>query len=113
MESEEDENMDPDDMSNDTHKLGSVNGINSFQIKKFRQKYKDDDYALNNLEVNLEQEFNDILKDIVDKLLNHPMSEPFSYELNEQTLGYLYDQYMEYISNPIDLDTIQKKSIEK
>ena len=109
MESEEDENMDPDDMSNDTHKLGSVNGINSFQIKKFRQKYKDDDYALNNLEVNLEQEFNDILKDIVDKLLNHPMSEPFSYELNEQTLGYLYDQYMEYISNPIDLDTIRKK----
>ena len=64
---------------------------------------------MNNLEVNLDQEFNDILNDIVNKLLNHPMSEPFSYELNEQTLGDLYDQYMDMISDPIDLDTIQKK----
>ena len=55
------------------------------------------------------QDFNDILKDILDKLLNHPLSEPFSYELNEETLGDLYDQYMEMVPNPIDLDTIQKK----
>ena len=109
MESEEEDNMDQDEMSNDTHKFGNINGITAFQIKKFRQKYKEDDYALNNLEVNLEMEFNDILKDIVDKLLGHPMSEPFSYELNEQTLGDLYEQYMEIIPNPIDLDTIQKK----
>ena len=109
MESEEEDNMDQDEMSNDTHKFGNINGITAFQIKKFRQKYKEDDYALNNLEVNLEREFNDILKDIVDKLLGHPMSEPFSYELNEQTLGDLYEQYMEIIPNPIDLDTIQKK----
>ena len=109
MESDEEENMDQDEMSNDTHKYGNINGISSFQIKKFRQKYKDDDYALNNLEVNLDQDFNDILNDIVNKLLNHPMSEPFSYELNEQTLGDLYVQYMDMISDPIDLDTIQKK----
>ena len=109
MESEEEDNMDQDEMSNDTHKFGNINGITAFQIKKFRQKYKEDDYALNNLEVNLDKEFNDILKDIVDKLLGHPMSEPFSYELNEQTLGDLYEQYMEIIPNPIDLDTIQKK----
>ena len=109
MESEEEDNMDQDEMSNDTHKFGNINGITAFQIKKFRQKYKEDDYALNNLEVNLDREFNDILKDIVDKLLGHPMSEPFSYELNEQTLGDLYEQYMEIIPNPIDLDTIQKK----
>ena len=109
MESEEEDNMDQDEMSNDTHKFGNINGITAFQIIKFRQKYKEDDYALNNLEVNLDREFNDILKDIVDKLLGHPMSEPFSYELNEQTLGDLYEQYMEIIPNPIDLDTIQKK----
>ena len=108
MESDEEENMDQDDMSNDTNKL-NINGISSFQIKKFRQKYKDDDYALNNLEINLDKEFNDILNEITDKLLSHPMSEPFSYELNEQTLGELYDQYMDIISNPIDLDTIKKK----
>ena len=109
MESDEEENMDQDDMSNDTNKFGNINGISSFQIKKFRQKYKDDDYALNNLEINLDKEFNDILNEITDKLLSHPMSEPFSYELNEQTLGELYDQYMDIISNPIDLDTIHKK----
>ena len=109
MESDEEENMDQDDMSNDTTKFGNINGISSFQIKKFRQKYKDDDYALNNLEINLDKEFNDILNEIIDKLLSHPMSEPFSYELNEQTLGELYEQYMDIISNPIDLDTIQKK----
>ena len=66
-------------------------------------------YALNNLEVKTDREFNEILKDIVEKLLNHPLSEPFSYELNEETLGDLYDQYMEMVPNPIDLDTIQKK----
>ena len=109
MESDEDENMEQDEMSNDTHKIGSVNGINSAQIKKYRQKYKDDEYALNSLEVDLNKEFNDILLDILDKLLNHPLSEPFSYELNEETLGDLYEQYMEIVPNPIDLDTIQKK----
>ena len=109
MDSDEDENMTQDNMSIDTHKFGSINGISSQQIKKYRQKYKDDDYALNNLEVKTDREFNDILKDIVEKLLNHPLSEPFSYELNEETLGDLYDQYMEMVPNPIDLDTIQKK----
>jgi len=109
MESDEDENVDQDEMSNDTHKIVSVNGINSAQIKKYRQKYKDDEYALNSLEIDLSKEFNDILLDILDKLLNHPLSEPFSYELNEETLGDLYAQYMEMVPNPIDLDTIQKK----
>ena len=109
MDSDEEENMTQDDMSIDTHKYGSINGINSQQIKKYRQKYKEDEYALENLEVKLDRDFNDILKDIVDKLLNHPLSEPFSYELNEDTLGELYDQYMEMVPNPIDLDTIQKK----
>ena len=109
MDSDEEENMTQDDMSIDTHKYGSINGINSQQIKKYRQKYKEDEYALENLEVKLDRDFNEILKDIVDKLLNHPLSEPFSYELNEDTLGELYDQYMEMVPNPIDLDTIQKK----
>ena len=109
MDSDEEENMTQDDMSIDTHKYGSINGINSQQIKKYRQKYKEDEYALENLEVKLDRDFNDILKDIVEKLLNHPLSEPFSYELNEDTLGELYDQYMEMVPNPIDLDTIQKK----
>ena len=103
MDSDEEENMTQDDMSIDTHKYGSINGINSQQIKKYRQKYKEDEYALENLEVKLDRDFNDILKDIVDKLLNHPLSEPFSYELNEDTLGELYDQYMEMVPNPIDL----------
>ena len=110
MDSEEDENMTQDDnMSIDTNKYGSVNGINSMQIKKYRQKYKDDEYALNHLEVNLDRDFTEILKDIIEKLLNHPLSEPFSYELNEDTLGDLYEQYMDMVPNPIDLDTIQKK----
>ena len=109
VDSDEEENMTQDDMSIDTHKYTNISGINSLQIKKYRQKYKDDEYALNNLEVNLDRDFNEILKDIVEKLLNHPLSEPFSYELNEDTLGDLYDQYMEMVPNPIDLDTIHKK----
>ena len=40
-------NNDQDDISNDTHKQGNINGINSLQIKKYRQKFKDDDYATN------------------------------------------------------------------
>ena len=109
MESEDDENNDQDDISNDTHRQGSVNGISSMQIKKYRQKFKDDDYALNNLEINLELPFNEILLDIVNKLWNHPVSEPFTYELNEETLGDLYQQYMSIIETPIDLETIRNK----
>ena len=111
MDSDDDENNDQDDISNDTHKQGNINGINSLQIKKYRQKFKDDDYAINNLEINLERSFNEIVLDIVDKLLGHPISEPFSYELNEETLGDLYQQYMDIIETPIDLDTIKKKII--
>lgn len=109
LESDEDENNDQDDMSNDTHKLGGINGINSQQIKKYRQKYKDDDYALSNLEVTTDKPFNEVLLDIIDKLWGHPLSEPFTYELNEETLGDLYQQYMEIIETPIDLDTIKNK----
>jgi hypothetical protein len=109
LESEDDENNDQDDMSNDTHRPGSINGINSVQIKKYKQRYKDDEYALNNIDINLENTFNEILLDIVDKLWGHPIAEPFTYELNEETLGDLYQQYMDIISTPIDLDTIKKK----
>jgi len=109
LESEEDENNDQDDISNDTHRPGGMNGINSLQIKKYKQKYKDDDYALNNIEINTDKPFNEILIDIVGKLWGHPLSEPFTYELNEETLGDLYQQYMDIISTPIDLDTIKKK----
>jgi hypothetical protein len=109
LESEDDENNDQDDMSNDTHRPGSINGINSVQIKKYKQRYKDDEYALNNIDINLEKTFNEILLDIVDKLWGHPIAEPFTYELNEETLGDLYQQYMDIISTPIDLDTIKKK----
>lgn len=38
-----------------------------------------------------------------------PLSEPFTYELNEETLGDLYQQYMDIIETPIDLDTIKNK----
>ena len=109
MESEDDENNDQDDLSNDTHKQGSVNGINSIQIKKYRQKFKDDDYAINHLEINLENPFNEILLDIVNKLWEHPVAEPFTYELNEETLGDLYHQYMSIIDTPIDLETIKNR----
>ena len=109
MESDDDENNDQDDMSNDTHRPGGINGINSMQIKKYRQKYKDDEYALNNLDLNLDKPFNELLIEIVDKLWGHPIAEPFTYELNEETLGDLYQQYMEIILTPIDLDTIKKK----
>ena len=109
LESDEDENNDQDDMSNDTHKLGGINGINSQQIKKYKQKYKDDNYALSNLEVITDKPCNEILLDIIDKLWGHPLSEPFTYELNEETLGDLYQQYMDIIETPIDLDTIKNK----
>ena len=109
--SDEDDNNEQDDMSNDTFRLGGINGINSMQIKKFRQKYKDDEYALNNLEINLDKHFNELLLEIIDKLWGHPVSEPFTYELNEETLGDLYKQYMDIIKTPIDLDTIKKKVI--
>ena len=109
LESEDDENNEQDDMSNDTNRPGSINGINSVQIKKYKQKYKDDEYALNNIDINLEKSFNEILIDIVEKLWGHPIAEPFTYELNEETLGDLYQQYMDIINNPIDLDTIKKK----
>jgi hypothetical protein len=109
MASDDDDNNEPDDMSHDTNRPGGINGINSMQIKKFRQKYKDDEYALNNLEINLDKNFNDLLLEIIDKLWSHPISEPFTYELNEETLGDLYKQYMDIIKTPIDLDTIKKK----
>ena len=109
MASDDDDNNDQDDMSHDTNRPGGINGINSMQIKKFRQKYKDDEYALNNLEINLDKNFNDLLLEIIDKLWSHPISEPFTYELNEETLGDLYKQYMDIIKTPIDLDTIKKK----
>jgi len=109
LESEDDENNDQDDLSNDTHRQGSINGINSNQIKKYKQKYKDDEYALNNIDINLDKSFNEILLDIIDKLWGHPIAEPFTYELNEETLGDLYHQYMQRINTPIDLDTIKKK----
>jgi hypothetical protein len=112
LESEDDENNDQDDLSNDTHRQGSINGINSNQIKKYKQKYKDDEYALNNIDINLDKSFNDILLDIIDKLWHHPIAEPFTYELNEETLGDLYQQYMDIITTPIDLDTIKKKVLQ-
>ena len=111
MASDDDDNNDQDDISNDTHRQGAINGINTMQIKKFRQKYKDDEYALNNLEINLDKTFNEILLEIIDKLWGHPVSEPFTYELNEETLGDLYKQYMDIIETPIDLDTIKKKIV--
>ncbi len=111
MASDDDDNNDQDDISNDTHRQGAINGINTMQIKKFRQKYKDDEYALNNLEINLDKNFNEILLEIIDKLWGHPVSEPFTYELNEETLGDLYKQYMDIIETPIDLDTIKKKIV--
>ena len=109
MESDDDDNNDQDDISNDTHRQVNINGINSLQIKKYKQKYKDDEYALNNLEINLDNSFNEILLNIIDKLWGHPISEPFTYELNEETLGDLYKQYMDIIETPIDLDTIKNK----
>ena len=36
-------------------------------------------------------------------------SEEHSSKLNEETLGDLYQQYMDIIETPIDLDTIKKK----
>ena len=113
LESEEDENNDQDEASNDTLRHSTVNGVNSAQIKKYKQKYKDDDYALNNIDINLERSFNEIIIDIVEKLWGHPVAEPFTYELNEESLGNLYQQYMNEISTPIDLDTIKKKDYEK
>ena len=109
MASDDEDNNDQDEMSHDTNRPGGINGINSMQIKKFRQKYKDDEYALNNLEISLDKNFNDLLLEIIDKLWSHPISEPFTYELNEETLGDLYKQYMDIIKTPIDLDTIKKK----
>ena len=111
MESDEEDNNEQDDISNDIHRPSNFNGINSLQIKKYKQKFKDDEYALNNAEINLDQPFNEILLDIIEKLLGHPVSEPFTYELNEEYLGDLYKQYMDRIKTPIDLNTIKKRII--
>ena len=104
----EDDNYSNED-SNETH--SQVNLINNTQmnlIRKYQNKYKDDNYAILNCEINTDSKsLNQVIDDITEKLLNHPLSNPFSYELNRQSLGNFYNQYMKVIERPIDLNTIK------
>ena len=104
----EDDNYSNED-SNETH--SQVNLINNTQmnlIRKYQNKYKDDNYAILNCEINTDSKsLNQVIDDIIEKLLNHPLSNPFSYELNRQSLGNFYNQYMKVIERPIDLNTIK------
>jgi len=98
-DSEGDESINEDEDNNN-------NDMNE-EINKYRMKYKNDEYALLNTEINLDNSFNDILLEIVDKLLKHPLSQPFSYPLNKETLNDLYEDYIQIISTPIDLYSIR------
>ena len=109
IDSDAEDNMTQEDLSSVSHIQNHMNEITFNQIKKYRQKYKDDEYALMHSEINIDKSFNEICLEIVEILLHHPLAEPFSYELNMETLGDLYEQYMETIQTPIDLDTIKNK----
>ena len=98
-------------ISNNTNAM-SNNNFNF--LEKYKMKYKNDEYALINNEINIgiNRGFNEILIEIVDKLLGHPISKHFSYELNKENLGKLYEKYLKIISNPIDLCTMKKKILD-
>jgi hypothetical protein len=99
-DSEGDESINEDEDNNNNNDMNE-------EINKYRMKYKNDEYALLNTEINLDNSFNDILLEIVDKLLKHPLSQPFSYPLNKETLNDLYEDYIQIISTPIDLYSIR------
>ena len=105
----EDDIYSNDGSSIETHsQINTVSNTQMNLIRKYQNKYKDDNYAVLNCEINTESKsLNEVIEDIIDKLLNHPLSAPFSYELNKVTLGNLYNQYMKVIEKPIDLSTIK------
>ena len=107
-------NNEDDIYSNDASSIETHSQINTVSntqmnlIRKYQNKYKNDNYAVLNCEINTESKtLNEVIEDIIDKLLNHPLSAPFSYELNKVSLGNLYNQYMKVIERPIDLSTIK------
>ena len=79
------------------------------KIKKYIKKYKNDDYYYNNKEISIDKSFNEILIDIIDKLMGHPISKPFRYPMDKETLNGLYNKYINIIINHIDLYTIKNK----
>ena len=105
----EDDIYSNDGSSIETHsQINTVSNTQMNLIRKYQNKYKDDNYAVLNCEINTESKsLNEVIEEIIDKLLNHPLSAPFSYELNKETLGNLYNQYMKVIERPIDLSTIK------
>ena len=87
--------------SNSDEEKSVIKGKNNYEeIQKYQNKYKNDEYALHNMKINLENSFNDILIEIIDKLLGHPISESFKYNINKKK---------NIIKNPIDLSIIRKK----
>ena len=105
----EDDIYSNDGSSIETHsQINTVSNTQMNLIRKYQNKYKNDNYAVLNCEINTESKsLNEVIEEIIDKLLNHPLSAPFSYELNKETLGNLYNQYMKVIERPIDLSTIK------
>ena len=83
-------------------------------FENYNMKYKNDEYALLNNEINFDinKGFNEILIEIVDKLLKHPKSGYFRNELNKENLKNLYEKNIKIISEPIDLFTIKNKILD-
>ncbi len=78
-------------------------------IKNYMKKYKGDNYFLKNKEIDTTKPFNEILIEVVDKLLGHPNSKPFSFPINKDSLNDLYEDYINAVKYPIDLVTIKNK----
>jgi len=46
---------------------------------------------------------------VLEKIMGHPLAEPFLFKLNEEYLGDLYESYHSQIKDPIDFITISEK----
>ncbi len=72
---------------------------------EFKNEYEFNNF---NFEINNKNEFQ-LISEINKILLNNELSEPFTYKLNKEYLGELYDDYMSVVKTPIDLYTINDK----
>ena len=61
-----------------------------------------------NFDINNKNEFQ-LISEINKILLSNELSEPFTYKLNKEYLGELYDDHMSVVKTPIDLYTINDK----
>lgn len=100
-----------DDSENESE-IGNIQG-DSLKLKVIKYQSKYSDPYLVNYDLNLEHySERDGISIILSKLNLHPLSEHFNYQLNEFSLGELYNSYFSIVKKPMDLETIKIKNEE-